>query len=324
MPDPLESLRLPETPEAPRPEFAAALRGRLEAALGLWPPDPATTSTTTRSTAMSTTETATTQVLIPYLCVHDSVAALAFYRDAFGAFETMRVVGDDGRMGHCEFTIGGARFMMADEFPEIDVVSPRTLGGTPMALYLDVVDVDHVHDQAVAGGAESLAGPADQTHGNRTATILDPFGHRWMLAQTDRAAQHRRVRRPRSGLGRLDGQRQQGPRRARLPHLPDRRSRQGEGLLRPALRVGDPGGQHGRRLRPRRQHPFPMGFMPTGDGEIRSPSTSGSTTSSPTPPRSRPSAAGSCPARDYASGGNAECEDDQGFRFELHQPAPGY
>ncbi|MET0738755.1 MAG: glyoxalase, partial [Acidimicrobiales bacterium] len=102
MPDPLESLRLPETPEAPRPEFAAALRGRMVAALGLWPPDPSP-STITRSTTMSTTETAATQVVMPYLCVHDSVAALDFYRDAFGAFETMRVVGDDGRMGHCEF-----------------------------------------------------------------------------------------------------------------------------------------------------------------------------------------------------------------------------
>ena len=73
---------------------------------------------------MSTTETAAAQVVMPYLCVHDSVAALAFYRDAFGAFESMRVVGDDGRMGHCEFTIGGARFMMADEFPEIGVLAP--------------------------------------------------------------------------------------------------------------------------------------------------------------------------------------------------------
>ena len=182
MPDPLESLRLPETPEAPRPEFAAALRGRMEAALGLWPPDPSP-STITRSTTMSTTETAAAQVVMPYLCVHDSVAALDFYRNALGAFETMRVVGDDGRMGHCEFTVGGARFMMADEFPEIGVLSPRTLGNTPVALYLEVVDGDHVHSQAVAGGAESLRPPEDQTHGNRTATILDPFGHRWMLSQ---------------------------------------------------------------------------------------------------------------------------------------------
>jgi len=133
---------------------------------------------------MSTAETAAAQVVMPYLCVHDSVAALAFYRDAFGAFETMRVVGDDGRMGHCEFTVGGARFMMADEFPEMGVVSPRTLGNSPVMLYLEVDDIDHIHARAVADGAESLRPPEDQTHGNRTATIVDPFGHRWMLSQT--------------------------------------------------------------------------------------------------------------------------------------------
>ena len=27
---------------------------------------------------------------------------------------------------------------------------------------------------------------------------------------------------------------------------------------------------------------------------------------------------------DYASGGNAECRDDQGMRFDLFRPRPGY
>ena len=73
--------------------------------------------------------------------------------------------------------------MMADEFPEIGVVSPTTLGDSPVLLYLDVVDVDHVHARAVASGATSVMAPEDQPHGNRTATIVDPFGHRWMLSQ---------------------------------------------------------------------------------------------------------------------------------------------
>src|SRR5688500_9217590 len=76
MPDPLESLRLPATPEDPRPEFAAGLRGRVQAALGLWPdPAPAVTGVT----------------VIPYLCVADGQRALQFYADAFGAVEQMRV-----------------------------------------------------------------------------------------------------------------------------------------------------------------------------------------------------------------------------------------
>jgi PhnB protein len=132
---------------------------------------------------MTTSEPEATQVVTPYLCVHDSVAALAFYAELFGAREVMRVEGDDGRMGHCEFVVNGASFYMADEFPEFGVVSPQTLGNTPVSLYLEVGDVDDLHTRAVAGGSVSLQEPGDQPHGSRLATIVDPFGHRWMLSQ---------------------------------------------------------------------------------------------------------------------------------------------
>lgn len=168
MPDPLESLRLPSTPEQPRPEFTAALRGRVQAALGLWP-DP------TPAPAVQVT-------VVPYLCVSDGQAALRFYADAFGAVEQMRVEDDSGKVGHAEFVIGGTSFYLADEFPDLGVLSPTTLGGTPVTLHLTVPDVDRVHAGAVAAGAVSLQEPGDQTHGNRHSTIQDPFGHRWMLS----------------------------------------------------------------------------------------------------------------------------------------------
>jgi uncharacterized glyoxalase superfamily protein PhnB len=170
MPDPLETLRLPATPEAPRPEFAAALRGRVQAALGLWPdPTPAAAP-------------AVEVRVIPYLCVADGEAALRFYGEAFGAAEVMRVQDDTGKIGHAEFHIGGTAFYLAEEFPEMGVVSPTTLGGTPVSLHLTVPDVDRVHAGAVQAGAVSLMEPGDQTHGARHSTIQDPFGHRWMLS----------------------------------------------------------------------------------------------------------------------------------------------
>ena len=272
---------------------------------------------------MTTTETATTQILTPYLCVHDSVAALAFYRDAFGAFETMRVVGDDGRMGHCEFTIGGARFMMADEFPEIGVLSPRTLGNTPVALYLDVVDVDHVHDEAVAGGADSLAGPADQTHGNRTATILDPFGHRWMLAQQieQLSTEEYAAREEASGDWTVSA--------TKAPVEPGYLTYQSADLDKAKaffgqlfgwdIQAGSMGDGYGHVGNTQ----FPMGFMPAGEGE---PVTVYFRVDDIEPYATQIEALGGrvLSRNDYASGGNAECEDDQGFRFQLHQPAPGY
>jgi uncharacterized glyoxalase superfamily protein PhnB len=320
MPDPLESLRLPATPEAPRPEFAAALRGRMEAALGLWPPDPTSTSTITRSTTVSTTETAT-QVISPYLCVNDSVAALAFYRDAFGAFETVRVVGDDGRMGHCEFIIGGARFMMADEFPEIGVVSPQTLGGTPVALYLEVVDVDFVHREAVAAGATSLREPEDQTHGNRNATILDPFGHRWMLSQQIEQLSTEEYAAREEATGEWSVQASRPPVEVGYITMPtpglEASTRFFGQLFGWEVVPGSMGDGNGHIANTR----LPMGMSELAEGI-----TLYFRVDDIEPYAAKVVELGGqvLNRTQYDSGGNAECVDDQGVRFDLHQPAPGY
>ncbi len=186
--DPLEGLRLPpEPPIRPRAAFVSELRARLAGALGVdrvpdvvLPP---------RRTAMPTpTDLATTAAtaLTPYLAVHDGVAALAFYADAFGSVEESRFTGPDGRIGHAELVIGTVRLFLSDEYPEVGAMSPRTLGGSTVALHLEVADVDAVHERAVAAGATSERAPADQPYGARQSSILDPFGHRWLLSQPQR------------------------------------------------------------------------------------------------------------------------------------------
>jgi PhnB protein len=170
--DPFESLRRPSIDrQSPRPEFATELRARLDRALSL-----------SGRTTMPTTATTAT-ALTPYLTVRGAAEALDWYRDAFGAEEQFRVVGDDGRVGHAEITIGGFRVMLSDEYPEIGVQAPATLGGATTAMHLGVTDVDAAFERAVAAGARSLMPPADQPHGARHGTLLDPFGHRWMLSQ---------------------------------------------------------------------------------------------------------------------------------------------
>jgi uncharacterized glyoxalase superfamily protein PhnB len=198
MTDPFEQLRLPDEPRAPRASFARALRARLLDALDLDPTDvtvglpernpPMSTPTSTAPSTSGRTPGAPSQLAPPtslqaYLIVDDGVAAIDFYGRAFGAVEAFRVVGDDGRVGHAELAMGEVTIMLADEYPEIGAVSPATLGGTAVSLYVTVPDCDAVHDRAVAAGATSERAPADQPHGNRTATIRDPFGHRWMLSQ---------------------------------------------------------------------------------------------------------------------------------------------
>lgn len=122
--------------------------------------------------------------VIPYFIVRNATAALDFYRDAFGAVETQRLVGDDGRVGHAELTIGGSPMMLADEYPEVDAVGPQTRGGPTCTFNLDVGNgtaVDTTFELAVSLGATALRPPEDQFHGNRSATINDPFGQRWTI-----------------------------------------------------------------------------------------------------------------------------------------------
>ncbi len=191
--NPFEQLRIDDSrldPPTPDERFVARLRTQIEAALA--PPielperqDITMNDITMTDTAMTTTVTAAaTQTLVPYIAVHDATAALAWYADALGAIETVRYTGDDGRIGHAEITIGGARIMLSDAYPEIGVVAANSHEGSSCALHLSVADCDATYASAVAGGATSLREPEDQPHGSRIATVLDPFGHRWMFDQT--------------------------------------------------------------------------------------------------------------------------------------------
>lgn len=122
------------------------------------------------------------QIVTPYLCAKDAASALAFYRDVFGAVETNRMTDPSGKVAHAEINIGNMAIFIADEFPEIDVLSPQSLGGSPVTIHLMVADVDTIVDRAVAAGATLLRPVADQFHGHRNGKIADPFGHVWMIS----------------------------------------------------------------------------------------------------------------------------------------------
>ena len=125
--DPFDQLR-PVDPPPPDRRFVARLRGRIQAALT--DADLPVIDLPERTTTMTDTRT-TTATITPYLCVSPATEALTWYRDHLGATETIRYTADDGRIGHAEVTIEGATVMLSDEYPELDVVSPTTLGGTP-------------------------------------------------------------------------------------------------------------------------------------------------------------------------------------------------
>jgi len=118
----------------------------------------------------------------PYLAIKDAVKALEFYKKAFGAVETYKLVMPDGRLGHAEIRLGDSVIMLADEFPEFGGKSPQTLGGSPVCIHLYVDDVDAFFKQALAAGAKERRAVMDQFYGDRSGQLEDPFGHLWWVA----------------------------------------------------------------------------------------------------------------------------------------------
>jgi len=91
-------------------------------------------------------------------------------------------MGEGEVVGHAEMKIGNAIFMMADEFPDMGAVSPQSLGGTPVSLYIYVEDVDGFTEHAIAEGLKVLKPVSDQFYGDRSGHFEDPFGHHWGFA----------------------------------------------------------------------------------------------------------------------------------------------
>jgi PhnB protein len=118
----------------------------------------------------------------PYLSVRNAAAALEFYKKAFGATEILRLMQPDGRVGHAQIDIEGARIMLADEFPEYGFKSPESFGGSPVRIHLDVQDVDAMARRAVAAGAIVTQPVEDQFYGARSGQFRDPFGFLWSIS----------------------------------------------------------------------------------------------------------------------------------------------
>jgi predicted enzyme related to lactoylglutathione lyase len=183
--DPLTVLHGGDRPVPPDPDFAARLRARLESALAL--------PNRTEGVVMSGTDTAiaelnTTTVTtvprpaaVPYLAVADARAAIDWYLDALGA--TLigdPIVMDDGRIGHAELALAGGVFYLADEYPELGLTAPAPQASS-VSLMLAVTDTDAALARTRDRGAV-VHQDAREAHGSRNATIVDPFGHRWMLS----------------------------------------------------------------------------------------------------------------------------------------------
>lgn len=117
------------------------------------------------------------------LTVKDSVAAIDFYKKVFEAKELFRMPGPDGKTTmHAEIQIGDSIIMMGDEFPKMNCKSPQTIGGSGSGVYLYVPDVDVTMKKAADAGAQITMPITDMFWGDRMGSLVDPFGHNWMVA----------------------------------------------------------------------------------------------------------------------------------------------
>jgi uncharacterized glyoxalase superfamily protein PhnB len=121
--------------------------------------------------------------ITPHIVVQGAERAAAFYRDALSAEEIRRIPTPDGRLMSLQLRIGDGYVHLADEFPEMGVLAPPSVGGTSVVLALEVDDAEAVFAQAVAAGAEVRQPLAEVFWGDLHGQVDDPFGHRWNISQ---------------------------------------------------------------------------------------------------------------------------------------------
>ncbi|HPG25779.1 MAG TPA: VOC family protein [Myxococcota bacterium] len=119
--------------------------------------------------------------VFPYLRLSDAPRAIEYYKQAFGAVEQFRLVEPSGRVGHAQLDFGGTTIMLSDEFPEMGIRGPLSVGKTTVTIHLHVDDADAMIARAEKAGGEVIRPAQDHFYGERSGTVRDPFGHEWNI-----------------------------------------------------------------------------------------------------------------------------------------------
>jgi len=123
--------------------------------------------------------------ITPEIVVREASKAIEFYKRAFNA-KVVRIhyYGPDNKsIIHAELKIGDSILMLIDEFPEMNTLSPLSIGGTSTTINIYCEDVDEWFNKAVSAGAIVTMPLMDQFWGDRYGKLTDPFGHQWSLGK---------------------------------------------------------------------------------------------------------------------------------------------
>ena len=116
-----------------------------------------------------------------YVTIRNCSQGIEFYKKALGANEKERLLTPEGLIAHASIEIEGSLLMMSDEDAMMGLKSPESLGGNPLSLCLYVSDADKVFKNAIDAGGKVIMPVGDQFYGDRSGTLVDPFGYRWMI-----------------------------------------------------------------------------------------------------------------------------------------------
>jgi PhnB protein len=121
--------------------------------------------------------------LMPMISVDSVDHARSFYVDKLGFSHLMGMLGKDGLLDFCTVTSGGAKIMLM-RAQTLGTGTEATASKRPVEIYLEVSDVNGYHDELAAKGIEATNPLTDQWWGDRTFTVMDPFGYQIWFFQT--------------------------------------------------------------------------------------------------------------------------------------------
>ena len=115
------------------------------------------------------------------LTVGDVKRAVSFYQKAFGFVKRGIMNGPDGKPIHAELTLRGTTLMLGPEVPERGARTAKSIGASPVTLYLTAENVEKTVAKALKLGATAQGPVMNMFWGDRCGTIVDHDGNSWMI-----------------------------------------------------------------------------------------------------------------------------------------------
>ncbi|GAB2688256.1 VOC family protein [Thalassiella azotivora] len=120
--------------------------------------------------------------LTPFLVCSPAREAITFYEAVFGATAVSVMDGPGGTVMHAELDLGLGRLQLSDPMTEYGLTAPDPAADTVSgSTCVYVPDVDATFARAVEHGARVREEPSTFVTGDRFASVVDPFGHRWAI-----------------------------------------------------------------------------------------------------------------------------------------------